>query len=97
MKKRILSIVLLPLFLFGCNNWLDVVPENDMVTIDTDFETRTEALAWLESCYTFLMGSVASFCMNEAFLGSDELVTCTYAINDQEGAYVPGTFILSGM
>lgn len=53
MKKRLLSI-LMSLFLFaGCESWLDVVPEEDMTTIDTDFETRDQAYTWLKSCYVF--------------------------------------------
>ena len=100
MKKRILSIVLLPLFLLtGCGDWLDVVPENDIATIDTDFETRDQAYNWLKSCYSFLQNTVATPIFNEAFSGSDEIVWSSYLHtgNTTLFAYWPGSYIATGM
>ena len=94
MRKRILLIGLLPLFFCaGCDDWLDVIPKNDMATIDTDFETRDEAYAWLESCYAFLMDPVASVMRNEALTGSDEVVYGDYLLTQGD---FPGTYIASG-
>ena len=39
--KYLLPIILSFLFA-GCDSWLDVVPEEDITTIDMDFETRAE-------------------------------------------------------
>ena len=101
MKKRIISIVLLPLFaLAGCGDWLDVVPENDITTVDTDFETRDEAYEWLKSCYSFLQDPLASKYLNEAFTGSDEVVYSSYlystALNAADGNF-PGCYIATGL
>ena len=42
--KRIYTLLLLPFFLLtACDSWLDVVPEEDITTIDTDFERRDNA------------------------------------------------------
>ena len=50
--KRIYTLLLLPFFLLtACDSWLDVVPEEDITTIDTDFETRDNAYEWFKSCY----------------------------------------------
>ncbi|MEI3420902.1 MAG: hypothetical protein V8R91_07550 [Butyricimonas faecihominis] len=38
--KHLIYSLLLPFLLFtSCDSWLDVVPEEDITTIDTDFET----------------------------------------------------------
>ena len=37
------------------SNWLDVVPENDIETIETNFEKKEDAEAWLKTCYVFLI------------------------------------------
>lgn len=77
--KRIYSLLLLPLFLLAaCNNWLDVVPEEDITTIDTDFETRNEAYKWFKSCYIPLVHLGTSVRQSVAFVGCDEFVMCPY-------------------
>ena len=95
MKRRIVLIFLLPYFLLtGCDSWLDIVPEEDMTTIDSDFETREEAYNWFKSCYVFLEWSIADVKINEAFVGSDEFVYGSYLLNSAvnsplfEGAYI---------
>lgn len=96
MKKRILPLLLLPLFLFSaCGDWLDVVPESDIATIDTDFETYADAYAWLKSCYVFLQGP-ANRMNNVAFWGSDEMVADNYFRNTLASFDPPGMNILEG-
>ncbi len=72
--------VILFFLLTACSNWLDVVPEEDITTIDTDFETRDEAANWLRSCYVFLEEPF-SFNGNVAFTGADEVVADDYIRN----------------
>lgn len=79
--KRLLFIILSFLFA-GCDSWLDVVPEEDITTIDTDFETRSEAEKWLRSCYVFLQKPLG-FAGNIAFTGADELVAGDYIRNQR--------------
>lgn len=95
MKRRISIWMLLPLFFFtSCSNWLDVVPESDITTIDTDFETYTEAYKWLKSCYVFLQEPY-DLTNNVAFWGSDEMVADNSMYNN---SYHPeGLDILRGM
>lgn len=81
MKKRVLSFLMLPLFLglAGCD-WLDVVPESDIKTIDSDFETYSGAEAWLKSCYVQVQDRIPQT-VNVAFTASDELVSDNYIRN----------------
>lgn len=80
MKSLFVFFTILLFLLTACDSWLDVVPEEDITTIDTDFETREEAENWLRSCYTFLQEPL-SFTGNVAFTGADELVPDDYARN----------------
>lgn len=86
---------LIPLFLLAGCDFLDVVSEDDITTIDTDFETRDEAEKWLQSCYAFLMSPLADVRVNEALTGSDEVVYGAYLQNN-EGEFA-GTYIATGM
>ena len=61
--------------LMGCSStWLDVVPESDIETIETNFEKREDAEEWLKTCYVFLMTNCAQAVnpANPAYLGADE-------------------------
>ena len=80
--KYVLLVLFISLFLFfGCNSFLDIVPEEDMTTLNSIFETRDQAQEWHLSCYTFLQDPTASLKYNEAFLGADELVIGDYQRN----------------
>lgn len=95
MKRRILSYLFIPFFLFtACDSWLDVVPESDIATIDSDFETYASAYTWLKSCYVFLQPHYNQM-SNVAFWASDEMVADNYLRNYY---YHPeGLNIISGM
>ncbi|AZS31125.1 RagB/SusD family nutrient uptake outer membrane protein [Butyricimonas faecalis] len=92
--KRLLFFFIISFFLLSaCDNWLDVVPEEDLTTIDTDFETRDEAETWLRSCYVFLQEPFG-FSTNIAFTGADEVVGDDYARNL---GYIDGLAIGAGL
>lgn len=69
-----LPFLLALLFLTGCDDYLDVVPKNDIRTIESDFEEKESVDDWLKTCYTFLPGEVNSFVDSPGFLGADEFV-----------------------
>ncbi|WP_065219019.1 MULTISPECIES: RagB/SusD family nutrient uptake outer membrane protein [Butyricimonas] len=98
--KRLLYF-LIPLFFFSaCDSWLDIVPEEDMTTLDTEFETRNEAENWLRSCYMFLQTPVPSIAHNEAFLGADEFVVSDNVydiLGPNQKPYFVGLMIANGM
>ena len=95
MKKRILLYLLFPFFLCSaCGDWLDVVPESDIATIDSDFETYSGADVWLKSCYVFLQNP-ADLYNNVAFWATDEMVADNYLRNDSDRP--EGLNIIMGM
>lgn len=63
--------------LTGCD-YLDMVPENDIETIETIFEKREQAEEWFKSCHSYLIKEIASVVMNPAYAGTDEIVTGQY-------------------
>lgn len=92
--KRILYYLCFPILLFAsCDKWLDVVPEEDIATIDTDFETYDGAYEWLKSSYAYLQDLYGTKVLNVAYSGADELVADNYLRND---GHPEGMDILQG-
>lgn len=75
MKKYLLSILCGILLLPGCN-YLDMVPEKDIETVESLFEQRTKVELWWKGLYAELNNIFADFRVNKAYLGADEFVTC---------------------
>ena len=75
MKKYLLSILCGILLLPGCN-YLDMVPEKDIETVESLFEQRTKVELWWKGLYAELNNIFADFRVNTAYLGADEFVTC---------------------
>jgi putative outer membrane protein len=95
--KKIWNILLVFVFFFGGCNYLDLVPEDDIETVETIFEKRNNAEKWLKSCYSFMLNSVGSVTYDAAILGADELVSGDYLRMQQfPGAY-HGLFIGDGL
>ena len=57
MKKYLLSIFCAVLLLPGCD-YLDMVPEKDIETVESIFEQRTKAEAWWKGIYSDLLGFI---------------------------------------
>ncbi len=51
MKKNILYLLLGFFLLMSCDNYLDVVPEDDIATIESIFEKKSTALKFFLGCY----------------------------------------------
>lgn len=82
--KRLLSYLFIPILLLtSCDSWLDVVPKEDIATIDSEFETYDQAYEWLKSAYVYLQ-KVYEQRFYVAFVGSDELVADNYLRNSVE-------------
>lgn len=81
--KHVLSYLLIPVLLLtsSCDSWLDVVPEEDIATIDSEFETYTEAYKWLKSCYVYLE-DIYNRQISIEHWGTDEMVADNYLINN---------------
>lgn len=77
MKKLLYITGLSSLLWLGCRDYLDIVPENDVDTIETIFEQRSQVLDWVETCYSWIP-SLASMPDNVGITGADELVSNDY-------------------
>lgn len=91
--KNILIILCSVTWLFGCPNYLDVVPERDIETIESIFELRANADQWLEGVYAGVMGQVTNIDRNPAFFGADETIMCDVF----RGSGYNGIFIAEGL
>lgn len=74
--RKYLYTLSFSLIFTGCN-YLEMVPEKDIETIDTKFEKQVDAETWLASCYYFLQ-NINGFFDEPAYLGADELVGGEY-------------------
>lgn len=64
--------------LFSRCDYLDLVPEDDIETIETIFEKKAQADEWLKTCYSFITGPAVSCWENVAITGADEFVGGDY-------------------
>ena len=79
MRNLLYTILLgLSVHLTGCGDYLDVVPKNDIQTIETIFEKREDAYHWLRSFFIILTPDIADFLNIAGFLGADEIVAGEY-------------------
>lgn len=77
MKHIVLKFLIASLVFVGCD-YLDMVPEKDIETVESIFEQRANADEWIAGVYAEVALAVANFAENEAFLGGDEFVAGDY-------------------
>lgn len=92
--KFLSHIFLAATLLFSGCNYLDVVPERDIRTVEAIFEQRAGAEKWLVSTYSLLTQTYTNFALNVAYLGTDEVVGSPYLRNTQN---VEGLKIVDGL
>lgn len=78
MKYKILTIILLTGFLFGCEDYLDLVPEKDIETTESIFEKRNTALNFFKGNYARACEGHGDFGGDPAMCGADEFITGQY-------------------
>lgn len=66
------------------DDYLDVVPVNDITTIESMFEKRVDAEQWLQTCYVFMTIYAAEELHNPAYLGADEFCGGDYIRKNEE-------------
>ena len=71
--KKIFSMICGFALLAGGCNYLDIVPEDDIQSIETVFEQRLQVDKWVATCYRNVT-SQSSITSNVAYAGADELV-----------------------
>lgn len=70
---RLLPTLIALLMTTSCS-WLDVVPDEDIETIETTFEKREDAYTWLKTCYAMITMEISDVNSCPAFWGTDEVV-----------------------
>ena len=93
--KNILVIVCSILLGAGCDDYLDLVPEDDILTIPKIFETRTGAARWKNDANVGFSTYAVNLNWNPAIAGADEYTAGDYA---REGdGYISTLYIADGL
>ena len=95
MKKIVIALSALLVSFSGCN-FLDLVPEDDIETIETIFEKREQAELWLKTCYTFLW-ELGGIPRDPSFTGTDEVVGGDFIRQNGGGGGAAGFAISDGL
>lgn len=74
MMKHLLYLLFVSFFFSSCD-YLNMVPEDDIETVETIFEQRTQAQNWLLAAYSSVGELVANFAKNVSYLATDEVST----------------------
>ena len=80
----------------SCDDYLDVVPVNDITTIESTFEKRVDAEQLLQTCYVFMTIYSAEQLHDPAYLGADEYCGGDY-IRKNEADYCEALGIGDGL
>lgn len=101
MRKYIYSFIFASgLTLTSCSDYLDVVPKNDIETIESNFEQRNDVYKWLKTCYQMYTDMATSFSQQPGFMGADEFVSGQYAreiLTYYGTSFLPAMFIGDGL
>ena len=76
---KYVNILLIGLVLLfpGCT-FLDVVPEGNIESIESNFEKRDQTENWFKYCHFWVSPFTTSVISNPAYMGTDEVVAGTY-------------------
>ena len=58
----------------SCNDYLDIVPDDGIPTVDMSFNMRATAIKWLYSCYSYMTAD-GNFVWDPSLTGGDEIWT----------------------
>lgn len=95
MKKYLLSILCGLFLLSGCN-YLDMVPEKDIETIESVFEQRTKVESWWMGLYGELQSQLLDIRFNLSYAGAGEFVGSPIMMTDRMNM-MAGLQVASGL
>ena len=96
MKFKNILVIVCSIFLgTGCNEFLDLVPEDDILTIPKIFETRTGAARWKNDASAGFKTYAVDLNWNPALAGADEYTAGDYARKGQ--GYISTLYIADGL
>lgn len=76
MKQRLIYLLISVFSFSACDSYLDVVPENDIRTIESIFEKKNTAKEYFYGCYGYYLNAGSVF-LDPGVAGGDEVVTGT--------------------
>ena len=93
---KYVNILLIGLVLLfpGCT-FLDVVPEGNIESIESNFEKRDQTENWFKYCHFWVSPFTTSVISNPAYMGTDEVVAGTYL--RESGFNWSGLYIADGL
>jgi hypothetical protein len=72
-KSKIVSLIACIVTFCACSDYLDLVPDGDLATLETAFELRTNAKKYLFTCYSYMGASEREGSSSDpAILGGDQ-------------------------
>jgi len=97
MKKRILYSMIGLLALTSCDKYLDVVPEDDIRTLESVFEKKQSAMSYFYGCYKYYLNSGSMF-RDPGVAAGDEMTTGQLLRNStlSGGVTIPAFDIATG-
>lgn len=101
MRNKFILFILAAFTLFGCKDYLDLVPEKDITSVESVFEKRTSTLEFLNSCYHSTRDNIGSIYRDPAICGADEFMTGnilrTIPTGSYDVGYIPSFRIAQGL
>lgn len=101
MKIKIFYTILIAIIFSGCSDYLDLVPEKDMLSVDAIFEKKNTALEFLNSCYNSLAPGVGDVLYDPAICGADEFMSGenvkSLSFSSWGKSYIPSFKIAEGL
>lgn len=89
-KLKVLACAMCVAALSACNDYLDVVPDDGIPSVETGFHLRSTAIRYLNTCYGYMTQEGASG-SDPALLGSDEYWDLYGRVVTNTSARVPFT------
>ena len=92
--KKLACIFALPLLFGSCKNYLDIVPESDVMSTETIFEQESQVDEWVATCYSWInsLGNV----LDIPYTGADELASSLYLRQYNPGGRFEGLLLGDG-
>ncbi len=101
MKKLLRLLIIVPFLMTAqsCAKFLDVVPEEDILSLESIFERKSQTVAWFKTCYAYMNSVRANINKTPDALGTDEVVAGDFLKYGQAafGHYFHGIMIGSGL
>ena len=95
MKYKILTLIM-ALAMVGCNDYLDLVPEDDVQSLESIFEQRSGVEKFHKTAHQAIFQTDGNSAITPAMLGADEFMTSHYLRTGTKTIVIHGLSIAEG-